>query len=295
MDKSRLFVRVNDELVLDAGTYEDIPGDDGATRVIHPPENTLFHQVIAYLHDKPDPRKIPSKLSAGREGVAAAALILRWGSYLGVLLDHNKPAWSKIASQKTSRISDSEMARINIEASAALAEWVDLFRENNGGQAYEQIVHRAIAYLPMPKKTANPKEMMFRTLADPVFASQLVKLIPQPYIDQARANVAQHPSRVFANALTNTAWRNGPVEDIHAGACRGFPLGQRRFSDAEERKLMSFASNHLALWMMVCRQFLTEEPPRPWTEQVLPYDLASLGLITPSGWTLTETSCDVRL
>ena len=29
-----------------------------------------------------------------REGVAAAAVILRWGSYLAVLLDRDKPVWA---------------------------------------------------------------------------------------------------------------------------------------------------------------------------------------------------------
>jgi hypothetical protein len=48
--------------------------------------------------------------------VTAAALVLRWGSYLAVLLDRDKPAWSGPRG-KMSRISDGEMARINIEAS----------------------------------------------------------------------------------------------------------------------------------------------------------------------------------
>ena len=38
-----------------------------------------------------------------------------------------------------------------------------------------------------------------------------------------------------------------------------------------------------------------ERPGRPWTEQVLPYALASMRVITPSGWTLTETSRELRL
>jgi len=37
-----------------------------------------------------------------------------------------------------------------------------------------------------------------------------------------------HPSRLFANALVNVAWRNGPVEDLHAGSFHGYPLAQRR-------------------------------------------------------------------
>ena len=29
--------------------------------------------------------------------------------------------------------------------------------------------------------------------------------------------VEEHPTRVFTNALVNHGWRNGPVEDVHAG------------------------------------------------------------------------------
>ncbi|MBI1993137.1 MAG: hypothetical protein HYS67_01725, partial [Deltaproteobacteria bacterium] len=102
----------------------------------------------------------------GREGVAAAALTLRWGSYLAVLLDRDKPLWPGVASESASRISDGEMARINIEASAALAEWIELYRAEGGGggRVYTRLVDRAISYLPMhnadqpqPNRAAVPR------------------------------------------------------------------------------------------------------------------------------------------
>jgi hypothetical protein len=110
-----------------------------------------------------------------------------------------------------------------------------------------------------------------------------------------RADAERYPSRILANALVNTAWRNGPVENIHAGNFRGYPLDQRRMTPAEERDLMAFASERLALGMTVCLQLATEQPRRPWSDQVLPYGLAEMLLITPSRWTLTESSRDVRL
>jgi hypothetical protein len=119
--REQLRVRVDDTLVLDAGTCEEVSGPHGPERLIRPPATTLFHQVLPYLKAKPDPPKRPSGSMIGREGVAAAALTVRWGSYLAVLLDHDKPVWSEVHSARTSRISDEEMARINIEASAALA------------------------------------------------------------------------------------------------------------------------------------------------------------------------------
>lgn len=87
--RDRLQVHVNDELVLDAGTREEVAGSGGREWLIHPPETTLFHQVLAYLQAKPDPPVRPSGTMIGREAVAAAALVLRWGSYLAVLLDRD--------------------------------------------------------------------------------------------------------------------------------------------------------------------------------------------------------------
>jgi len=251
--------------------------------------------VLAYLRAKPDPPQRPSGSMVGREGVAAAALALRWGSYLAVLLDHDKPLWPAVHLPETSRISDGEMARINIEASAALAEWIDLYREDPGGRLYEQLVNRAVVYLPMPKKTSQLEVTGFGALAQPETAARVVAAADATRLERVRDQVEHHASRVLANALLNTAWRNGPGENIHAGKLRECPLDQRRVTPAEERELMDFASGRLALGMTVCSQFAMEQPRRPWPDQVLPYGLAEMLLVTPSRWTLTEASREVRL
>lgn len=293
--RDRLQVRVNEEVVLDAGTCEEVSGPHGPEWLIHPPETTLFHQVLAYLRDKPDPPKRPSGAMVGREGVAAAALVLRWGSYLAVLLDRDKPVWPEVRSASTSRISDEEMARINIEASAALAEWIDLYRRGPGGRHYTQLVQRAIGYLPMPQKTAKLKVREIAALADPEMAARVVQAADAERLARGQAGAERWPSRMLANALVNTAWRNGPVEKVHAGSFRGYPLAQRRVTLAEERELMRFASAGMALGMTVCLQLARERPRRSWPEQVLPFGLAEILLITPSRWTLTEASREVRL
>jgi hypothetical protein len=292
----RLRVRVNDELVLDAGTCEEVFGPDGTKRLIRPPDTTLFHQVLAYLVAKPDPAVRPRGSAAGREGLAAAAVVLRWGSYLAVLLDRSKPVWpAATLRDRTSRISDSEMARINIEASAALADWVDLYRAEDGGGLYTQMVNRAVAYLPMACKAPKLRAGPFAVLADPETGGRLVAASDPTRVARARVDAECHPGRVFANALVNVAWRNGPVENIHAGRARGYPLDQRRVTPAEEGELMRFASEGMAMGMTVCLQLATERPGRPWAEQVLPFGLAHMWLVTPSGWTLSETSRDLRL
>jgi hypothetical protein len=231
----------------------------------------------------------------GREGVAAAALVLRWGSYLGVLLDREKPLWSEARSPRTSRIGDAEMARINIEASAALAEWIDLYRAESGGRLYEQLVNRAVSYLPMPKKTSKLKVTAFAALADPVMAARVVQAADATRRERVRADAERCPSRILANALVHTARRNGPVENVHAGGYHGYPLDQRRMTPAAARELMAFVSERLALGMTVCLQLAMERPQRSWSEQVLPYGLAEILMITPSRWTLTEATREVRL
>jgi len=272
-----------------------VHGPEGPIHLVEPPRTTLFRQVLAYLDAKPDPPRLPSGSMIGREGVAAAAVALRWGSYLAVLFDREKPRWSEVDSPSASRISDEEMARINIEASAALAEWIDLYRSDRGRSLYERLVNRAVVYLPMPRKRAKLEVTTFAALAQPEMAARILKSADTAKVERVRGDADRHPSRLFANALLNMAWRNGPVESIHAGEFRGYPLDQRRMTPAEERELMAYTSGRLALGMAVCQQFAVEEPRRRWSERVLPYGLAELLLITPWQWTLTESSREVRL
>lgn len=291
-------VRVNDELTLNAGTWEEVASVRSAERserLIRPPSTTLFHQLLAYLEAKPDPPNRPTRSAGPREGVAAAALTLRWGSYFSVLCDRHKPLWQAARSPQISRISDGEMARINIEASAALADWVDIYRSKATSVGYEQLVNRALAYLPTPKKATELNVSPFRILAKPEMAAELLASFDRREVARVSLDAQRSPSRMFANALINTAWRNGPVEEIHAGVFHDYPLDHRRVTQAEERALLNFAAQRFALGMEAVSAFAAERPQREWPEQVLPYGLAKMLSITPSGWTLTEMSREIRL
>lgn len=266
-------VRVNAELTLNAGTWEEVASvrsPERSERLIRPPSTTLFHQLLAYLEAKPDPPNRPKRSPGPREGVAAAALTLRWGSYFAVLCDRDKPLWQAARSPQVSRISDGEMARINIEASAALADWVDIYRSKATSVGYEQLVNRALVYLPTPKKATELNISQFRVLAKPEMAAQLlafdVERTARVAVDAQRS-----PSRMFANALINTAWRNGPIEEVHAGMFRDYPLDHARVTQAEERALLNFATPRLALGIEAVSAFAAERPQRAWAEQVLPY------------------------
>lgn len=291
----QLIVRVNNEFALDAGTYEEVSSTENQGLLIHPPTKTLFHQLLGYLRNKPDPQTPPSGSMTGREGLAATAITLRWGSYFAVLADRNKPVWEAVKTQSTSRIADAEMARINIEASAALAEWIDIYRTDPHGE-YPQLVNRAVFYLPMHRKSTSLERGPLMALAVPECATELVahaRASSPEHFERIRANCDQYPNRIFANTLVNVAWRNGPVEDVHAGQFRGLPLDQRRITITEERDLMNFASRRFTDGMFASAFFNYESPQRSWPEQVLPYGLTPP--FAPSQWTLTERSRDVWL
>jgi hypothetical protein len=63
----------------------------------------------------------------------------------------------------------------------------------------------------------------------------------------------------------------------------------------EERALVGSTIDRLTVGIEIARQLVTERPPRPWTEQVIPYGLAERMLIAPQAWTLTEETREVRL
>ena len=96
-----------------------------------------------------------------------------------------------------------------------------------------------------------------------------------------------------ANALVNMAWRYSPVERIHSGVPRGSPLDQRRVTLEEETEIMGYVACRLETGMATCKQLITEQPPRSWVEQIIPYALDRR--ICPIQWSLTETSREVRL
>ena len=154
------------------------------------------------------------------------------------------------------------------------------------------LLHRQ--QLPMPKKTSKRARNVLPALARADMAARLVAATQADRLEQRRAEAERHPSRVLTNAVVNMAWRNGPVENLHAGNVRDLPLDRRRFTVAEERELMGHACGHLATGMDVCLQLAMEPSERPWAEQVLPFGVAG-GLVTPSRWTLTEDSREVRL
>jgi hypothetical protein len=292
--RNALKVRVNEALALDAGWWEQVSADDGTVlRCVHPPETTMFEQVLDYLASLPqEPGYLG--LDIGQEAIAATAICLRWGSYLAVLADRNKPLWSQAWQAGPSRIADSEMMRINIEASAALAQWIDIMR--NDWDRYLSLMWAARS-LPMTRKRAKRDRGFFKLLglSRPDVAATLTPRTQSKWGKHAQAEAEAHPTRVLANALVNACWRNGPVEGIHAGQPSMYPLARRRITPSEERELIRMTAGRLAQGILVVSGFIHENSERTWVEQVLPFNLLPDLLVTPTNWSLDEKTCQVLL
>ena len=92
---------------------------------------------------------------------------------------------------------------------------------------YERRVGRALAYLPVPKPRPRPAGSEFAMLVIPEIAAKIFGATDPARLVGIRADAESLPSRPYANALVNIAWRNGPVEMIHAWDFSGYPLDHR--------------------------------------------------------------------
>jgi hypothetical protein len=256
----------------------------------------MFDQLIDYLEQCPV-SGCPG-IRIGHEAIAATAVCLRWGSYFAVLADRDKPLTKPCGLDEAvaGRIADTEMARINIEASAALEAWIDMMRVDY--QRYLSLMWAAHRYLPMTRKsvTRSLSPIGAFTRADFEELSAIAGTDSDWY--QSRlAEAKAYPTRVFANALVNFSWRNGPIEGIHGGySSFEYPLTHCRILKQEERKLVRTTASRLADGLTAAFYLVqNDEDDRTWWERVLPYNLAALWHITPSGWSLTEQTRQVVL
>jgi hypothetical protein len=300
LQTGRLEVIAKQGLTLYAGWWEEVEDDGAVTRVVHPPprgHGTLFHQVVAYLDAHSLWNQPPYPPTPYQEALAATAVCLRWGSYLAVLADRRKPLDPRIKDETISHISDGEMGRINVEASAALAEWIDLRRQD--APRYNALVYRALEFLPFARYPISglPEFSPFLSLASPQVAGRAggSGTARSQAASMAMADVESHPSRVFANALVKYAWcQDDPVEGTRAGSPGGYPLMRRRIGLLDQERLLQATAARLLEGVMALVAF-QKESGVAWSRQVMPYYFSQSGLIAARDWTLTEAPCEFSL
>jgi len=146
-----LTINVNDQCAIDAGYWQEcVEEDQTPYRLVSPPQITMYQQILLYLEEATKDMKAPpkSQLHFGEVAIATVAVCLRWGSYFAVLAKRDLPQWTAAYDPGVSCIGDGEMARINIEASAALAGWIDLMRADQ--QHFRKMVKAAVQRLAFP-------------------------------------------------------------------------------------------------------------------------------------------------
>ena len=235
-----LRVRATDDLVLNAGTWHLAEDDDlRPAAIIEPPATPMYQQVAAYLEAKPAPPEGNPKRAD--EARAATAVCLRWGSYFALLADPERPTSTGIDDEQVSQIDDDEMARTNVEISAALAWWLGLCGANDG--RYWDLVARALAYLPLGPRTVRPHPQAdtLLTCTMPDVAAEVRRTWWTGRLDQDLETAGRHGIRALANSVTLQAWRNGPVQNVHAGRFQGYGLDERRVSVKAEKAIVRHA------------------------------------------------------
>ncbi len=165
------------------------------------------------------------------------------GSYFAVLANHDLPQWTAAFDPEVSCIGDGEMARINIEASAALSDWIDLMQADQ--QRFRKLVKAAVQLLPFPIAQLDGSTYYNRfralgainsTTGRRYLMEAFARDFGSEWLEREKARVLVHPTRALANGVLNEHWRNGSgIEDIHAGGIAPpRPLTQCRLTKAQE-------------------------------------------------------------
>lgn len=303
-EQRSLTVNVNARFTIDAGSWQECAEVNQAPyRLVSPPRTTVYRQVLSYLEEATRGQKVPPKshLHFGEVAIATAALCIRWGSYFAVLTNRDLPQWSAAFDPEVSCIGDGEMARINIEASAALSDWIDLMREDQ--PRFRKLVKAAVQILPFPIVQLDGTTYYKRFRAFSAFNSTngrrylmeaFARDFGSEWLERQKARVLVNPTRALANGILNEHWRNGSgIEDVHAGSIAPpRPLLQRRLTRAQEVLLMQETAELFVPTMRALYSVVSKPSEETWPEQALPYAIA---FKPPGNWSLEEQTREITL
>jgi len=306
MQRLQLSVNVSDILTLDAGWWEETMeetalGNPLPCRLIHPPEPTMYDQVLRHLETISRQTRIPpkSQLNFAEVALATIAVCLRWGTYFAVLADRTKPIWPQTEQEEISMIGDEEMARINIEASAALAQWIELMRADDSH--FRKMV-KAAQTLPMlpPLLDESTNNKLYRTIgfinsaqSRQGFFETLREQYGDQWLKQKQADIMPNPARWLANGLINAHWRNkSGIEDIHAGKWEARPLLQRRITLTQEYTIVQRVAEGMVPSMHAIYNVINKKSEDGWEERALSL---AINFSPPDYWSLTERTAEVLL
>jgi hypothetical protein len=161
-------------------------------------------------------------------------------------------------------------------------------QEDSGSLSYR--------YLPMPRVRCLQSTRILDSLTgltSPDFYNGAQPDLREQ-MDRTRPATRQYHYRIIANSMAAACYRNGPVENLHAGRAQAYSLDHRRATDRQIRELMEFISSHLA---SVLPRF------RPWEQSSRhslqwPDNMAGIYIspyFSPRDWSLSESCCPIKL
>ncbi len=299
-----LTINVNDQFTIDAGYWQEcVEEDQTPYRLISPPQTAMYRQVLSYLEEATKEQKVPpkSQLHFGEVAIATVAVCLRWGSYFAVLTNRDLPQWAPAYDPEVSCIGDGEMARINIEASAALTGWIDLMRADQ--KHFRKMVKAAVQWLPFPFTQLDGSTYYNRFRAFSAINSAngrrylmeaFARDFGSEWLEREKARLLANPTRALANGILNEHWRNGSgIEGIHAGiVAPPRPLTQRRLMRLQETMLMQETAQLFVPTLRALYHVVSKPSEETWPEQALPYAIA---FKPPMNWSLDEQTHEIAL
>ncbi|HEU5377014.1 MAG TPA: hypothetical protein VFV38_16410 [Ktedonobacteraceae bacterium] len=298
-----LTLRVNDRCTLSAGSWQTERDEQQESfRLVSSPEPPMYQQLLASLAEATKDQKVPPKshLHFGEVALATVLVCIRWGSYFAVLVNPDQPQWAPASDPEVSCIGDSEMARINIEASAALAAWIDLMRLDNA--QFRKMVKAALQLLPsvIPVHDPATNDRHFRAFsafnsADgrQYLMEAYLRDFGEKWVAERKRSIPVNPSRALANGVLHEYWRNGEIEDIHAGRISTpWPLTQRRLTLQQEERVVRETAARFVPTMRALYNVVTKPSQESWPEQALPYAIA---FKPPDHWSLDEQTRETTL
>ena len=85
------------------------------------------------------------------------------------------------------------------------------------------------------KPAGEQKGWLIATVPD--LAAHVRNSWPADRLERDSVTAGKHGIRVIANTVTHISWRNGPVENVHAGRFQGYGLDRRACSRRPRRRL----------------------------------------------------------
>ena len=264
-------------------TSTQVPVRNGPTHSAKKPEAA---DDKSWRPERSRPRR--RRTARANRGVGTAP----WGSYFAVLVDSSRPFSPEAWDENTSQIADDEMARMNIEISAAIQWWLTL--KCSDEQRYRKLVQRALTYLPIGRKTVtlSPEGDVLAECAISAMATAVQRAWSVEMLERDLRIAGTHGVRVIANTMTLLSWRNGPVEKVHAGQRFGHRFNERRVLPRDEKAIIRQAQDVLYAALHAVEHMALDCAWPPLPERVLPF---MRPFCHPRDWSYTEQSRVVEL